>query len=98
VGLARSKELMAEGVTATIGFCNTNVALKSIEVFQKATSPRVAPHTQRTRRAESHSTNTSRNHSTRLRPGSATRDAPFAIGRPHGTARLNNAWWKVSNG
>jgi hypothetical protein len=33
VGLARSKELMAEGVTATIGFCNTNVALKSIEVF-----------------------------------------------------------------
>jgi len=43
VGLARSKELMAEGVIATIGFCNTGVALKSIEVFQEAKSPLIVP-------------------------------------------------------
>jgi branched-chain amino acid transport system substrate-binding protein len=43
VGLARYKELMAEGVTATIGFCNTGVALKSIEVFQEAKSPLIVP-------------------------------------------------------
>jgi branched-chain amino acid transport system substrate-binding protein len=43
VGLARSKELMGEGVIATIGFCNTGVALKSIEVFQDAKSPLIVP-------------------------------------------------------
>jgi branched-chain amino acid transport system substrate-binding protein len=43
VGLARAQELMAEGVTASIGFCNTGVALKSIEVFQKAQSPLIVP-------------------------------------------------------
>ena len=43
VGLARSKELMAESVIATIGFCNTGVALKSIEVFQEAKSPLIVP-------------------------------------------------------
>lgn len=43
VGLARSKELMSEGVIATIGFCNTGVALKSIEVFQDAKSPLIVP-------------------------------------------------------
>jgi branched-chain amino acid transport system substrate-binding protein len=43
MGLVRSKELMAEGVTATIGFCNTGVALKSIEVFQEAKSPLIVP-------------------------------------------------------
>lgn len=43
VGLERSKELMKEGVIATIGFCNTGVALKSIEVFQDAKSPLIVP-------------------------------------------------------
>jgi branched-chain amino acid transport system substrate-binding protein len=43
VGLQRSKELIAENVLATIGFCNTGVALKSIEVFQNAKSPLIVP-------------------------------------------------------
>ena len=43
VGLERSRELMAEKVVATIGFCNTGVALKSIEVFQTANSPLIVP-------------------------------------------------------
>ncbi|WP_291010484.1 ABC transporter substrate-binding protein [Hydrogenophaga sp.] len=43
VGLERSKELVSEGVIATIGFCNTGVALKSIEVFQDAKSPLIVP-------------------------------------------------------
>ena len=43
VGLQRSKELLAEGVIATIGFCNTGVAMKSIEVFQNAKSPLMVP-------------------------------------------------------
>ena len=43
VGLERSKDLMKEGVIATIGFCNTGVALKSIEVFQNAKSPLIVP-------------------------------------------------------
>jgi branched-chain amino acid transport system substrate-binding protein len=43
VGLARSTELMKEGVIATIGFCNTGVAMNSIEVFQNAKSPLIVP-------------------------------------------------------
>jgi branched-chain amino acid transport system substrate-binding protein len=43
VGLERAKELMKESVIATIGFCNTGVALKSIEVFQDAKSPLIVP-------------------------------------------------------
>ena len=43
VGLARSKELMTAGVAASIGFCNTGVAMKSIEVFQEAKSPLIVP-------------------------------------------------------
>lgn len=43
VGLERSRELMAEKVVATIGFCNTGVALKSIEIFQAANSPLIVP-------------------------------------------------------
>lgn len=39
----KSKELMAEGVVATIGFCNTGNALKSLEVFQNAKTPLIVP-------------------------------------------------------
>lgn len=43
VGLLRSQELIQEGVVATIGFCNTGVAMKSLEVFQTAKSPLIVP-------------------------------------------------------
>ncbi len=43
VGLQRSQELMQEQVAATIGFCNTGVAMKSLEVFQAAKSPLIVP-------------------------------------------------------
>ncbi|MBK7501871.1 MAG: ABC transporter substrate-binding protein [Polaromonas sp.] len=43
VGLALSKELVAEKVAATIGFCNTGVAAKSIEVFQTSKLPLIVP-------------------------------------------------------
>ena len=43
VGLKGSQELVAEGVTATIGFCNTGVAAKSLEVFQNAKMPLLIP-------------------------------------------------------
>jgi branched-chain amino acid transport system substrate-binding protein len=43
VGLEHAKALMKEGVVATIGFCNTGVALKSIETFQNAKSPVIVP-------------------------------------------------------
>jgi branched-chain amino acid transport system substrate-binding protein len=43
VGLERSKELVNDGVSATIGFCNTGVALKSLEVFQTAKVPLIVP-------------------------------------------------------
>lgn len=43
VGLQRSQELMQEPVVATIGFCNTGVAMKSLEVFQAAKSPLIVP-------------------------------------------------------
>ncbi len=39
VGQASSQELINEKVVATIGFCNTGVAAKSIDVFQKAQVP-----------------------------------------------------------
>jgi branched-chain amino acid transport system substrate-binding protein len=43
IGLQRSQELMKEQVIATIGFCNTGVALKSLAVFQAAKSPLIVP-------------------------------------------------------
>jgi branched-chain amino acid transport system substrate-binding protein len=43
VGLKGSQELVAEGVVAAIGFCNTGVAQKSLEVFQKAKLPLIIP-------------------------------------------------------
>ena len=42
-GLKLSQELVAEKVVATIGFCNTGVAAKSLEVFQTAKLPLVIP-------------------------------------------------------
>ena len=39
VGLKGSQELAAAGVVATLGFCNTGVAQKSLEVFQNAKLP-----------------------------------------------------------
>ncbi len=42
-GLAASQALVAEGVSATLGFCNTGVALKSLEVFQNAQMPLIIP-------------------------------------------------------
>ncbi|MDH4427791.1 MAG: ABC transporter substrate-binding protein [Acidovorax sp.] len=38
-----SQELMAEKVVATLGFCNTGVALKALDVFQDAKSPLIVP-------------------------------------------------------
>ncbi len=43
VGLAGSQELVAAGVVATIGFCNTGVALKSLDVFQGNRLPLIVP-------------------------------------------------------
>lgn len=43
VGLKRSQELVDEKVIATIGFCNTGVADKSLEVFQRNTLPLIIP-------------------------------------------------------
>ncbi|MDO8718262.1 MAG: ABC transporter substrate-binding protein [Polaromonas sp.] len=43
VGVKRSQELVAEKVIATIGFCNTGVADKSLEVFQRNTLPLIIP-------------------------------------------------------
>jgi branched-chain amino acid transport system substrate-binding protein len=43
VGLTMSKELVAERVSATIGFCNTGVAAKSLEVFQTNKLPLIIP-------------------------------------------------------
>lgn len=43
VGLQRSQELMKEEVVATIGFCNTGVAMKSLDVFQAAKHPLIVP-------------------------------------------------------
>ena len=43
VGLSMSKELVADKVAATIGFCNTGVAAKSLEVFQTNKMPLIVP-------------------------------------------------------
>ena len=43
VGLKLSEELVAEKVEATIGFCNTGVAAKSLETYQKAKLPLIIP-------------------------------------------------------
>lgn len=43
VGLRGAQELMRERVVATLGFCNTGVAVKAIPVFQQAQSPLIVP-------------------------------------------------------
>jgi branched-chain amino acid transport system substrate-binding protein len=43
VGLKGSRELVAGGVSAVIGFCNTGVAQKSLEIFQNAKLPLIIP-------------------------------------------------------
>lgn len=42
-GLAAAQALAGEKVTATIGYCNTGVAMKSIDVFQKNRMPLIVP-------------------------------------------------------
>jgi branched-chain amino acid transport system substrate-binding protein len=42
-GLKQSQVLIADKVTAVIGFCNTGVAAKSLEVFQTAKVPVIIP-------------------------------------------------------
>ena len=42
-GLKLSQELVAEKVVATIGFCNTGVAAKSLEVYQTHQLPLIIP-------------------------------------------------------
>jgi branched-chain amino acid transport system substrate-binding protein len=42
-GLKMSQELAAQKVLATIGFCNTGVAMKSLEVFQTGKIPLIVP-------------------------------------------------------
>ena len=42
-GLKLSQELVAEKVVATIGFCNTGVAAKSLEVYQASQLPLIIP-------------------------------------------------------
>ena len=42
-GLQASQELASQGVVATIGFCNTGVAQKSLDVFQNAKIPLIVP-------------------------------------------------------
>lgn len=43
VGLKGAQELVAEGVSATIGFCNTGVAQKALDTFQNAKLPLIIP-------------------------------------------------------
>ena len=43
VGLKHSQDMVKDKVVATIGFCNTGVAMKSLEVFQAAKSPLIVP-------------------------------------------------------
>jgi branched-chain amino acid transport system substrate-binding protein len=43
VGLRGAQELVRERVVATLGFCNTGVALKAIPVFQHSESPLIVP-------------------------------------------------------
>src|SRR5690606_6740040 len=42
-GRRESEALVRQGVIATIGFCNTGVALKSLEVFQASQVPLIVP-------------------------------------------------------
>ncbi len=42
-GLKASQELISEKVIATIGFCNTGVAAKSLEVYQTNKAPLIIP-------------------------------------------------------
>lgn len=42
-GLAQSRAMLGEKVAATIGFCNTGVAMKSLEVFQQNKQPLIVP-------------------------------------------------------
>ena len=42
-GRKASQELLAEKVVATLGFCNTGVALKAIDLFQGSGSPLIIP-------------------------------------------------------
>lgn len=43
VGLKGSQELASAGVIATIGFCNTGVAAKSLDVYQSGQLPLIIP-------------------------------------------------------
>jgi branched-chain amino acid transport system substrate-binding protein len=43
VGLKMSQELVADKVAVTLGFCNTGVAAKSLEVYQNAKLPLIIP-------------------------------------------------------
>ena len=43
MGVKLSQELVADKVLATIGFCNTGVAAKSLEVYQNAKLPLIIP-------------------------------------------------------
>ena len=43
IGLKMSQELVSEKVVATIGFCNTGVAAKSLEVYQASQLPLIIP-------------------------------------------------------
>lgn len=43
VGVKLSQELVADKVVATIGFCNTGVAAKSLEIYQNAKLPLIIP-------------------------------------------------------
>ena len=43
VGLKMSQELVAEKVAVTLGFCNTGVAAKALDVYQNAKMPLIIP-------------------------------------------------------
>jgi branched-chain amino acid transport system substrate-binding protein len=43
IGLKGAAELASEGVLATIGFCNTGVAMQALPVFQDAKIPLIVP-------------------------------------------------------
>ena len=43
LGVKLSQELVAEKVIASIGFCNTGVAAKSLEIYQNAKLPLIIP-------------------------------------------------------
>ncbi len=42
-GLAAAQAMVGEKVAATIGYCNTGVAMKSIDIFQKKQMPLIVP-------------------------------------------------------